>query len=343
MNEIELHQKVWKSLQARREKLPHALLLVGQRGIGKFALARQFAASLLCEAPQTDGRACGRCLACNWYAQGNHPDFRLLQPEALADESEADEGKESKKKPSQQITIEQIRGLDDFLNVGTHRGGLRVVLVYPTEAMNRNSANALLKTLEEPAPSTLFLMVSSEPNRLLPTIRSRCQAMPVPLPPAALAERVLSDAGLADAGRWLALAGGAPMQAAELAASGQGAWLDLLCRRLAAGRDLDPLATAGEFDKAIKDAKGKLLLKQLVEALQKWCIDLTLAANGLPVRYFLPQQAAIGGLAAMIPDVRLIQAYRALNSRRQEAEQPLNSRLFLESLLLEYRALFVPR
>lgn len=343
MNEIELHQKVWKGLQARREKLPHALLLVGQRGIGKFALARHFAASLLCEAPQADGRACGQCLACNWFAQGNHPDFRLLQPEALAEEGEADDGKESKKKPSQQITIEQIRGLDEFLNVGTHRGGLRVVLVHPTEAMNRNSANALLKTLEEPAPNTLFLMVSSEPNRLLPTIRSRCQAMPVPLPASALAERLLSEAGVAEAGRWLALAGGAPLLASELAASGQGVWLDLLCRRLGAGRELDPLATAGEFDKLIKEAKGKLQLRQIVEALQKWAIDLTLVANELPVRYFLPQQAAIRSLAAMIPDVRLIQAYRALNGRRQEAEQPLNARLFLESLFLEYRALFVPR
>ncbi|WP_371325447.1 DNA polymerase III subunit delta' [Dechloromonas sp. ZY10] len=343
MNEIELHQKVWKGLQGRREKLPHALLLVGQRGIGKFALARHFAASLLCEKPQADGRACGQCLACNWFAQGNHPDFRLLQPEALAEEGEADDNKESKKKPSQQITIEQIRGLDEFLNVGTHRGGLRVVLVHPTEAMNRNSANALLKTLEEPAPSTLFLMVSSEPNRLLPTIRSRCQAIPVPLPSSALAERLLSEAGLAEAERWLALAGGAPLLASELAASGQGAWLDQLCRRLSNARELDPLAAAGEFDKAIKDAKGKLLLKQIVEALQKWLIDLTLAANDLPVRYFLPQQAAIRNLAAMIPDVRLIQAYRALNSRRQEAEQPLNARLFLESLFVEYRALFVPR
>ena len=343
MNEIELHPKVWKGLQGRRARLPHALLLVGQKGLGKYALARHFAASLLCESPQAEGRACGHCLACHWFAQGNHPDFRLLQPEALSDEAEADEGREGKKKPSQQITIEQIRQLDEFLNVGTHRGGLRVVLVYPTEAMNRNSANSLLKTLEEPAPDTLFLLVSNEPGRLLPTIRSRCQQVPVPVPAAGLAERWLHAAGVTDGARWLALAGGAPLLAAELAASGQGAWLDQLCRRLAAGRDLDPLAVAGEFDKAIKDAKGRLQLKQIVEALQKWCIDLTLAANALPVRYFLPQQAAIAGLAAMIPDVRLIQAFRALNGRRQEAEQPLNARLFLESLFSEYRALFAPR
>lgn len=181
MNVIELHKKVWSGLQARRERLPHSLLLVGQKGLGKFELARRFAASLLCESPQMDGLACGKCLACNWFEQGNHPDFRLLQPDALAEDVEVEEGK---KKPSQQITIDQVRALDDFFNVGTHRGGLRIVIVNPTEAMNRSTANSLLKTLEEPSAGTLFLLVSSEPMRLLPTIRSRCQVVPVPVPSA---------------------------------------------------------------------------------------------------------------------------------------------------------------
>ena len=73
---------------------------------------------------------------------------------------------------------------------------------------------------------------------------------------------------------------------------------------------------------------------------EKALVDLTLAANAMPVRYFLPQQATISGLADMIPPARLIQAYRAVISRRQEAEQPLNARLFLEGLFLDYRALF---
>jgi len=337
MNVISLHEKVWAGLQERRKQLPHSLLLIGQKGLGKFTLARQFAASLLCEAPQTDGKACGKCLACNWYEQGNHPDFRLLQPDALNDEAEAEDGK---KKASQQITIDQVRGLDEFLNIGTHRGGLRIVVVYPTEAMNRNTANALLKTLEEPAPSTLFLLVSSEPMRLLPTIRSRCQVVPIPLPSAQQAEQVLADEGVGDARRWLALAGGSPGLALELAASGQLAWLEILIRRLSAGRNVDPLALAAELEKAVKDSKGKLLLKNVVEAIQKWLVDLTLASSGMPVRYFLPQAATIAGLADMIPAARLIHSYRDMISHRREAEQPLNARLFLEGLFLDYRALF---
>lgn len=337
MNEIQLHEKTWRALQARRDKLPHALLLIGQKGQGKAALARAFAASLLCEQPKTDGQACGQCLACNWFGQGNHPDFRCLQPDALSEDAEAEEGK---KKASQQITIAQVRGLDDFLNVGTHRDGLRIILVNPAEAMNRNTANALLKTLEEPAPSTLFLLVSNEPLKLLPTIRSRCQSVPIPLPSAAQAVAALNAAGIADAARWLALAGGAPGLAAELAGSGQGAWLELLVKRLSTGGRLDPLQAAAELDKAVKDAKGRLTLKMIVDALQKWLIDLTLVANAQPPRYFLPQAATIDGLAAMIPATRLIRFYRDVIKRRQEAEQPLNARLFLEGIFLDYRALF---
>lgn len=337
MNVIKLHEQVWAGLQARRAQLPHSLLLIGQKGLGKFELAKRFAASLLCESTQVDGLACGKCLACNWYAQGNHPDFRLLQPDALGEESEQEEGK---KKPSQQITIDQVRGLDEFLAIGTHRGGLRVVVVNPTEAMNRNAANALLKTLEEPAAGTLFLLVSSEPMRLLPTIRSRCQVVPIPLPNTQQAEKVLSDEGIADAARWLALAGGSPGLAIELAGSNQLAWLDILIKRLAAGKNADPLGMAAELEKAVKDSKGKLLLKHVVEALQKWGVDLTLAKNGMPVRYFLSQSATISGLADMIPAVRLIHSYRKLLSSRQAAEQPLNARLFLEGIFLDYRALF---
>jgi len=337
MNVIDIHKKAWSGLQARRRQLPHALLLVGQRGLGKFELARLFAASLLCESPREDGRACGQCLACNWFEQGNHPDFRLLQPDALTEDGEAEEGK---KKASQQITIEQVRNIDDFLNVGTHRAGLRIIAVNPTEAMNRNTANALLKSLEEPSPNTLFLLVSSEPLRLLPTIRSRCQVVPIAIPPASQSVAALAAAGVAQPERWLALAGGSPGLALELATSGQTAWLDLFVQRLASGRQTDPLSLAGELEKLVKDSKGKLPLRTVVDTLQKWMIDLTLASNGLPARYFLPQQVQISALADMIQPVKLTHAYRGLLTRRREAEQPLNARLFLEGLFLDYRALF---
>ncbi|WP_234087786.1 DNA polymerase III subunit delta' [Azonexus sp. R2A61] len=337
MNICQLHEPSWKALSARRERLPHALLLIGQRGIGKQALAQQFAGALLCESPTAQGEACGACLACHWYSQGNHPDFRLLQPEALAGNIETEEGK---KKPSQQITIDQIRQLDDFLGVGSHRGGLSIVLVNPAETMNRNAANSILKTLEEPPPNTLFILVSGEPTRLLPTIRSRCQVIPVATPAAAPAEAWLAAQGVAEPARWLALAGGAPRLALEIAGSGQGAWLETLTGRLLAGERNDPLAAAGELDKLLKDSKGSLQLRQIVEAIQKWLVDLNLLAQGLSARYFVAMQPKMQALTAIIPPNCLMQLYRDMNRHRLEAEQPLNARLFLEGLFLDYRTLF---
>lgn len=340
MNVFFTQPAAWSALQAQRRRLPHALLLIGQRGVGKLMLAEAFSASLLCEAPAGDGRACGQCPACNWFQQGHHPDYRLLQPDALNEEEGGEEGR--KEKASQQIIIEQVRALDDFLAVGTHRAGLRIIVVNPAEAMNRNTANALLKTLEEPPPSTLFLLISNEPMRLLPTIRSRCQAVVVNVPAAADATRALAEDGVVDAARWLALAGGAPGVAAELAASGAGGWLDLLTAQLGGWRELDPLTAAAQLEKAIKESKGRLPLRTVVDAVQKWAVDLNLVANGLQPRYFLSYRDTIAGLADMIPPARLNRFYRGLHERRRAAESPLNARLFFEGLFIDYRALTRP-
>ena len=258
MNVIDLHSEAWATLNVWRTRLPHALLLTGQRGIGKFELARRFAESLLCEHPAPTHEACGQCLACNWLAQGNHPDFRLLQPEILSDKtvemgnavSAPDSAK--KKSPGQQITIDQVRALDDFLRVGTHRRGSRVVLIHPAEAMNRATANALLKSLEEPAPGTVFILTSSESERLLPTIRSRCQALPVPLPDAERATAWLARAGVRDGEHWLALAGGSPLLAASLESGGERMLLDALVAEIARDPAFDPLAAAAALDKTAK-------------------------------------------------------------------------------------------
>jgi DNA polymerase III delta prime subunit len=99
MNIIELHDEIWQQLRARRAQLPHALLIYRPAGIGKFDLARAFAESLLCENAHASRQACGSCLACGWLAQGNHPDLRLLQPDALAEnESEGEAAKRGRRR-----------------------------------------------------------------------------------------------------------------------------------------------------------------------------------------------------------------------------------------------------
>ena len=340
MNIIELHNEIWKQLGARRAQLPHALLISGQRGIGKFELARRFADSLLCENPAQDSQACGICSACGWQAQGNHPDFRLLQPDALA-ETEGD-GVESsgKKKPSQQITIDQVRALDEFLHVGTHRQGVRLVLINPAEAMNRSTANSLLKSLEEPIASTLFILVTSEPDRLLPTIRSRCQSLPVPQPVFRRSEEWLRQAGVSEASHWLALAGGSPLLAVELGSSEERALLDVVITELSQGRNIDPLAAAAAVDRIIKAEKRPAPLKGMIEWSQKWLYDLTQVSEGLPQRYFLSQSEVLLRLAKSTRTADLLAFNRKTLQYRMQCEQPLNSRLFLEEFFLSYAAVF---
>lgn len=336
---IELHSSTWERLAERRARLPHSLLLSGQRGIGKFELARRFAESLLCENLTAIGVACGTCAACGWLAQGNHPDFRLLQPDALAEEEK--EGEESgRKKASQQITIDQVRALDDFLHVGTHRHGVRVVLINPAEAMNRSTANSLLKSLEEPIASTLFLLVTSESERLLPTIRSRCQSIPIPQPDAGRAAQWLRQAGIDEAERWLALAGGSPLLAVELGNSDQRALLDALIKQMTLGRKLDPLAAAAAVDKVLKAEKGATPLKRMIEWSQKWLFDLTLASEQLPARYFITQTQVLQRLAAEANAGKLLAFNRKAIQYKAMCEQPLNSRLFLEAFFMSYTAIF---
>ena len=340
MNIIDLHGDVWGQLELRRAQLPHALLLSGQRGIGKFDLARRFAESLLCEQPTARNEVCGSCPACGWLAQGNHPDFRLLQPEALAEEEGEASESGGKKKPSQQITIDQVRALDDFLHIGTHRHGARVVLVNPAEAMNRSTANSLLKSLEEPIASTLFILVSSEPERLLPTIRSRCQAMPVPLPSRTRSEEWLRQSGVADPAHWLALAGGSPLLAVELGSSEERVLLDALVTELSRGRQIDPLSAATSLDRVIKAEKRPAPLKRMIEWSQKWLYDLALASEGQALHYFVSQAPTIQKLAGLAGTARVLAFNGKTLQYRMHCEQPLNSRLFLEEFFMNYAAMF---
>ena len=343
MNIIDLHQDLWNSLRARRERLPHALLFSGQRGIGKFELVRRFAESLLCEKPTATQEACGTCMACGWLAQGNHPDLRLLQPAAMAAEEvtpATGEAASGTKKASQQITIDQIRDLDEFLHVGTHRQGVRVVLVYPAEAMNRATANAILKSLEEPIPGTVFLLVSSEPERLLPTIRSRCQVQSIPLPSAERAGQWLDAQGVADAGQWLALAGGAPLLALDLAQSDERQLLDALLVELLRAPRLDPLQAAAALDRAVKAEKRPAALKRVIEWAQKWLADLALASHAQPPRFFITQAEALRRQAAASESARILAFGRKAIQYKAQCEQPLNGRLLLEDFFLGFAALF---
>jgi DNA polymerase-3 subunit delta' len=321
----------WRALIGRRDALPHALLLSGRPGLGKTVLARTFAQALLCESARSDGLPCGACLACRWFEQGSHPDFRLIEPEALA-QAVPEEGEGRSKAgaaPSRQIKIDQVRELQEFLAVGTHRGGARVILLRPAEAMNAATANALLKSLEEPPPGTVFLLVSSAPDRLLPTVRSRCQRISIPAATAQDAVPWLKAQGLRDPESALRYAGNAPLAALE-DAEGDARTREALIARLARA-DAPALDLADACQGAAPDS--------VVGWLQKWAYDLASARLGGPIRYHLRQESALRAIAGSLPAPALLRFARSLSAARAVALHPLNPRLFLEEIFLRYAQL----
>ncbi|WP_444944130.1 DNA polymerase III subunit delta' [Microbulbifer sp. ZKSA006] len=198
------HSEQWQrlGLQLQADRCPHALLLTGPEGLGKRQFAAAFTALALCEQPRA-GQACGECKDCRLWMAGSHPDFLQVEPE----------------KPGGPLKVEQIRQLGNFVSRTSGRGGARLVWLSPAEAMNINAANALLKNLEEPASSVIFVLITDAPTGLLPTIRSRCQSIAFPPPSEEVALQWLYGSGLEEplAQRVLTLAGGAPLLAAELA------------------------------------------------------------------------------------------------------------------------------
>ncbi|HJV51163.1 MAG TPA: DNA polymerase III subunit delta' [Noviherbaspirillum sp.] len=335
----------WQQLQQLRQRLPHAILFHGPEGIGKTAFAERFAQSLLCQAPQPDGHACGACDSCGWFRQYNHPDYRRVRPEALEDEpgeseegTDAADGKKSgkaSKTPSKEIKIDQIRALADFMNISTHRQGMRVILLYPAEALNTAAANALLKTLEEPPPHTMFLLVSNSLDRLLPTILSRCRKFALAMPSAGQALDWLREQDVRDADVWLAEQGGAPLAALAAAESGAREAMDEFLQ----------LLTKPGTDGALKGAERlqKVPVTDLVAWLQRWLYDVFSLKLSGRIRYYPRYQKELTALAGRADVSSLLRALKALNERRAIAEHPLSARLFIEDMLLSYSTLFAAR
>lgn len=336
------HRAVFERLLAGRERQHHALLLSGPAGIGKAALAMELAKARLCERPAADGAACGRCDACGWFDAGNHPDFRLLTPggdeRGGAEEAEGTPvpvaptrgGKAGK--PSREIRIEQVRALDTFLEVGSHRGGERVIVVEPADAMNAVVANALLKRLEEPPPGMGFILVANRLAALPATIRSRCQKVSLPIPPAEAATAwLVAECGIPapQAALWLAAAGGAPLLARRLATDGDAAAYRRIVDAFAGMPEAGIVATA--------DALNGVEPPDWAGAAQTWAADLArVSAGAMPTRH-VDRIDRLKRVASGTTLERIAALERRLRALPREASHPLNARLLLEDVLLDYR------
>jgi len=328
-------QDDWKRLQELSKRPPHGLLFKGNKGIGKLDLAMNFAQSLLCEQPRIDRLACGSCPSCHWFGQGSHPDFRLIQPDALnQEEGESDDAKPaSGKKASKQVSVDQIRGMADFFGMSAHQGGRRVIVVHPAEAMNTNAANALLKNLEEPPQGLLFILVSHKPQQLLPTILSRCLSFSFPSPDAASAVRWLAGQGVKDPYGALAASGFSPLQAVQLNEQIGSDERDKLLRAVRQPTVLDVFTLA--------EALQKTEQVLVIQWLQQWCYDLASMKLAGTLRYHPGEEAAIRKLIESVTPLNLTRLEKYLKTAKREARHTLNPKLFFESILLIYRQLML--
>ena len=314
--------------------LPRALLLAGRPGLGKRATALFLARSLLCETQRDGLKACGKCASCHLYEAGNHPDLRMLevgQEEEAQASSTADEEAGPSKKASRQISVERVRTLTDFVTITAHRGGAKVICIIPAEAMHPSAANAVLKILEEPPGDTYFLLVSHQPERLLPTILSRCFQLAFALPDPGPALDWLKGQGIKHGELALAQCGYAPLAAMERAGD-EMFWSQrkLLLDALADSK-FDPLRAA-DFAEDIDGALVSTLLSQ-------WVYDLVALKSGGKVRYHLDYSASLQKMAGAVSVDELVKWYDVICQFGRVAQHPLNKRLAMESLLSGYPSL----
>lgn len=319
----------WIAAQARQllAQRGHALLLHGPSGLGQYSLALELARAWLCERPTPEG-GCGACASCHAIEVRTHIDLCVLMPETIMLELDWPLGEkaqkeidEKKRKPSKEIRVEAMRDAVEFSQRTSARGQGKVVLVYPAERMNHVTANALLKTLEEPAGDLRFVLACEAAHQLLPTIRSRCLGHAMTWPQAGEAEEWLGAEGVAagDVAALLRASGGRPEDALAYARAGRDAKTWSLLPQAVARGDVAALANQTPAE--------------AIDSLQKLCHDLLAVRAGATPRFFaagdLPPAASFGALGEWS---------RALARSARTAEHPFNAGLMLESLVSQARS-----
>lgn len=314
----------WLASQARQllSQRGHAWLLTGPTGLGQYDLAMALARAWLCEQPGEAG-ACGNCGSCHAIDVRTHADLCVLMPETTMlelnwplSERAQNEIDDKKRKASKEIRVEAMRDAVEFSQRTSARGRGKAVLVFPAERMNTITANALLKTLEEPPGDVKFVLASGAAHQLLPTIRSRCLGHTMVWPDAQSASAWIQAQGLThdDAAVLLRAAGGRPDDALAFAQSGRGAraWRQF------------PKAMARGDATWIKDWSPA----QIVDALLKLCHDMAACSTGAAPRFFEVADLPAGGSLAA-----LTAWSKALTRVMRTVEHPFNPGLMQEALV----------
>lgn len=319
------------------------ILLHGGRGTGLWEALLSGAAGLLCEEPGRvlvpwQSRACGHCAGCRLVRAGSHPDLRIVVPRALAAEwglgsqegeetapTQGDAKADAKGTAGREIGIEQVRGLIDWAQGTSHRGGAKVALVHPLDAMAAPAANALLKVLEEPPPLLCFLTGTYQLDRVLPTLRSRCSLRAWARPAAEVALAELERRGEPDAQAVLhwsrhAVFEGDPARGLE--------WTRALVRQLADARTVQ--------------ADG-LPAALAIESLQKLTVDLMRVRAGLAPSYLPAMDAPLRRLAGQGDRGAWLLWWRRLTQAARTPDFPVHAGLAVQAWVVELAQLCIPR
>ncbi len=334
-------------------RLPHALLFQGPAGVGKASAARALAATLQCSEGGPD--SCGACPPCLKVARGNHPDFlwitRLPKKEAAARDEETDEGgvedsDDGRGDLKRDITVEQIRDLADHASFRPREGKRRIFVIDPADRMNLSAQNALLKTLEEPPGASVLVLVTSCPQVLLPTVRSRCFVVRFAAMPTADLAAALEKRGIphAEALARAALSEGRPRIAAALDVEARRARRDEILSAIetvaAGGKGLARLPSLAA-KLAGRDEESLLEGLDLTEALLR---DIQRASLGLPAGSLVHADLheRLLALGRGIGPERAAEVVRFADRVRDDLRFTLNKTLVAEALLAAIAGAPVP-
>jgi DNA polymerase III subunit delta' len=302
-----------------RDRLPHALLVTGQPGMGKSAFSGMLAQLLLCESRDDSAMPCGRCNGCIQFLAKSHPDYFEVAPE----------------EESQVIKVDQVRELGEKLALSSFHAGFKVAVINPAEAMNINAANSLLKTLEEPSDNTVLVLICMRPARLPATIRSRCQQLRIAAPDSVEAQDWLAEQlDGQDPERYLQLAKGAPLEALRLAGaqvieSRRKQFLALV--GVLEGKT-DPLAVAADW--------GREENLQPVHWFRDWLMDMVrihISGQNVGV-HSVDLLDGLAKLAARLDGRMLFRQLDNINRLLRSNDGSLNRQLMVEDILLAWAA-----
>lgn len=309
-------QVLRRAVQA--DKLAHAYLFCGPLGVGKATSAVRLAAALNCE--NVPGEGCETCLSCHKIQQGIHPDLVVICPDG------------------QFIKIDQVRALEEHLAFAPHEGRYRVVVIDGADHLNLNAANALLKSVEEPRPRTLFVLVASAGHQVAPTLVSRCQRIRfLPLREEHLLSIVdrCTDAAEHQRRDAVALAEGSAKQALQLLEGDQMADIQRICAALQNASSGNSVLAI--FEAAAEAGRDRQLLRETLDVMRVWLRDVLLCNEGLEKSGNLVNAHCIDRLKAEAERTTwrgIVRQLRAVDEAQAALKGNVHPALALENLAL---------